>query len=103
MQQKKNFWGQRTIKIWDVDVDNIVFSKSIETKSCSKHLIVYLDDLIRPIVWILPKIKGYIKSFKDRDGDKDKNKNDKLMSFRIDDNKLLERHKTVWTKTKVCI
>ena len=30
----------------------------------------------------------------------DKNKNDKLMSFRIDDKKLLEKYKTIWTKTE---
>ena len=32
--------------------------------------------------------------------DEDKNKNDKLMSFRIDDKKLLEKYKTIWTKTE---
>ena len=32
--------------------------------------------------------------------DEDKNKNDKLMSFRIDDKKLLEKYKTIWTKAE---
>ena len=32
----------------------------------------------------------------DKDGDKDKN--NKLMSFRIDDEKLLEKYKAIWTK-----
>ena len=31
----------------------------------------------------------YAKTFKDKDGGKDKNKNKKLMSLRIDDDKLL--------------
>ena len=38
----------------------------------------------------------YIKKFKVKDGDKDKS--NKLMSFCIDDEKLLERYKTIWTK-----
>ena len=40
----------------------------------------------------------YVKTFKDEDVDKDKNKNKKLMSFRIDDDKILEKNKTIWIK-----
>ena len=47
---------------------------------------------------ILPKVSGYVKTFKDEDVDKDKNKNKKLMSFRIDDDKILEKNKTIWIK-----
>ena len=39
-----------------------------------------------------------LNTFKPKD--EDKNKNDKLMSFRIDDKKLLEKYKTIWTKTE---
>ena len=35
----------------------------------SKYLIRYLDDVIRPLVLLLPKINGYIKTFKDKDYD----------------------------------
>ena len=38
----------------------------------------------------------YIKTFKVKDRDKGKNK--KLMSVHIDDEKLLEKYKTIWTK-----
>ena len=38
----------------------------------------------------------YVKTFKDKGGDK--NKNDKLVSLRIDDNKLLEIYKAISTK-----
>ena len=38
----------------------------------------------------------YVKIFKVNEREKDKNK--KLMSFRIDDEKLLEKYKAVWTK-----
>ena len=47
----------------------------------------------RPLVLILPKMSGYVKTFKVKDGDKDKN--NKLMFFCIDDEKLLEKYKTI--------
>ena len=45
---KEEFHGARKpIKIWDVDADNVVISKLIETNNNSKYLIAYLDDVIR--------------------------------------------------------
>ena len=41
-------------------------------------------------------MRGYVKTFKVKDGDKDKN--NELMSFRIDNEKLLEKYKPVSTK-----
>ena len=67
-------------------------------KTNSKYLIGYLHDVVRPLVLILPKMRGYDKTFKAKDGDKNKNK--KVMSFRIDDDKLIGKYKTVWTKIK---
>ena len=40
----------------------------------------------------MPKMSGYFKTFKVRD------KINKLMSFRIDDEKILEKDKAIWTK-----
>ena len=40
---------------------------------------------------MLPKMSGYVKTFKVTDGDKDKD--NKLMSFCINDEKLLEKKK----------
>ena len=37
--------------------------------------------LLRPLVLILPKMSEYVRTFKDKDGDKDNN--NKLMSFWI--------------------
>ena len=74
---------KRPIKIWDVNVDNIVISKLVKTKTNSKCLIGYLDKAIRPLVLIIPKMSGYVKTFKVED------KINKLMSFRINDEKLL--------------
>ena len=41
---------------------------------------------------------GYVKMFKVKD--EDNYKNNKLMSFRVEMRKLLEKHKTIWTKTE---
>ena len=41
-------------------------------------------------------MSGYVKTFKVKEGDKDKN--NKLMSFRIYHEKLLENYKATWTK-----
>ena len=71
----------------------IVISKIVETTTNFKYLIRYLDKVIRPLALVLPKISEYVKTFKVRDGDK--NKSNKLMSFRIDDEKLLEKFKTI--------
>ena len=71
----------------------IVISKIVETTTNFKYLIRYLDKVIRPLALVLPKINEYVKTFKVRDGDKDKS--NKLMSFRIDDEKLLEKFKTI--------
>ena len=52
-------------------------------------MIGYLDKAIRPLVLTLPKIIDYVKTFKVKDGDQDKS--NKLMSFRIDNERLLEK------------
>ena len=66
VQKKKN-------NIWDIAVDYIVITKLVKTKSNSKYLIGYLDQVIRLLVLILPKMSGYVKTFKVKDGDKDEN------------------------------
>ena len=93
---KKRFILQKSIKVWDVNVYNIVISKLIETKPNCKYLIVYSDKAITPLDLVRPKISGYVKTFNVKDGDKDIN--NKLMSFHIDDEKLLEKYKAIWTK-----
>ena len=70
--KEKFYAAKRPIKIWDIKVDNIVISKLVKTKSISKYLIRYLYRAIRPLVLIIPKISGYVKTFKVKDGDKDK-------------------------------
>lgn len=50
----------------------------------------YLEEIILTLDLILPKKSGYLKTFKD--------KNTKLMSLRIDADKLGEKYRTIWTK-----
>ena len=94
---KEELWGaKKPIRIWDVDLDKLVISKLVKTYKSSNYFIGYLDKFIRPLVLILPKMSGYVKTFKVKDRDKDTNNN--LTSFRIDDEKLLEIYKIIWTK-----
>ena len=49
-QPKKHFMVQKkSVKIWDFNVDNIVISKLAQTKTSSKCLIGYLDEVVRTI------------------------------------------------------
>ena len=57
---------------------------------------IYLDKAIRPVVFIMSKMSGFIKTFNVKDGDK--YKNNELMSFCIYNKKLLEKYKAIWTK-----
>ena len=86
---KEKFYGaKKPIKIWGVSVENIVMSKLVKTKANSDLIGIKFDKAIRPLVLIMPKMSGYVKTFKVKEGDKDKN--NKLMSLGIDDEKLLE-------------
>ena len=68
---KEKFYGAKKImNIWDVNVDNIVISKLVETKVNSEYLIGYLDKVIRPLVLVLPKMSRYVKTFKVKHEDK---------------------------------
>ena len=78
-------------KIWSVNVDNILVSKLSNRKTDSKYFIEYLDKFIRPLILILPIMGGYVKTFKVEDRGKDKN--NKLIFFRIDDSKLLVKYR----------
>ena len=56
----------------------------------------YLDKAIRQLVLIMPKMSRYIKKIKVRN--EDKGKTNKLLSFCLDDEKLLEKYKATWIK-----
>ena len=87
---KEKFYAvKRPIRICDVNVGNIVIWKMEKTKTNSKYLIGYLDKAIRSLVLIMPKMSGYVKTVKVKEG------SNKLMSFCIDGEKLLEKYKAI--------
>ena len=54
----KFYAAEKRMKIWDVNVDNIVISKLVKTKTNSKYLIRYLDKAIRTLRHLKIKIKA---------------------------------------------
>ena len=87
---KETFYvAKNPIKTWDVNVDNIGISQLVKTKTISKYLIgIKFGKVVRPLVLIMPKMSGYVKTSKFKEGDKDKN--NKLMPFLIEIEKLLK-------------
>ena len=59
--KEKFYAAKEPIKLRDVNVDNIVISRLIKTKTNSKRLIRYLDKAIRPLVLIMTKMSGFVK------------------------------------------
>ena len=58
-------------------------------------MVRYLDKVIRPLVLVLPRNVRYINTFNVKNRDEDKN--NKLMYFSVNDEKLLEKYKIIWT------
>ena len=59
----------------------------MKRKKNSRYFVRYLDEVIRIrslLVLILLEMSCCVKTFKDKDGDNDKNNNDKLMPFCIE-------------------
>ena len=61
-------------------------------------MIGYLDKVIKSLVLLLPKMSGYVKTFKVKGEDKDKY--NKLISFCIDEYNMLEEYRSIWNKTE---
>ena len=86
---QKFYAAKKPIQICDGNADNIVISKLVKTKTNCKYLIrIKFHKAVRPLVLIMPEMSGHVQTFKAEKGDKDKN--NKLMAFRTDDEKLLE-------------
>ena len=94
--REKVYAAKKPIKIWDVNVGNIFISKLVKTKTNYKNLIGYLDKAIRQLILIMPKMAGYVRTFEIKGGEKDNN--NKLVSFCIDDENLLEKYKAIRSK-----
>ena len=55
---------------------------------------IKFEKVIKSLVLIMPKISGYVKTFKVREG------NYKLMCFRKNNEKLFEKYKAIWPKAE---
>ena len=66
--KKKLYAAKKSIKICDFNVNNIVISKLVKTKTESKHLIGHLGKSVRPLGLIMPEMSGYVKTFKVKEG-----------------------------------
>ena len=85
------------IKICYGNIDNTVISKSVKSKTNSKYFIkIKFAEAIRPLVLKMAKIIEYVKAFKVKEEDKDKN--NKLMSFSINFKKLFEKFEFNWSE-----
>ena len=89
---KSTFYkNKKLFNIHDLDVNKILVSKkqSYGTKNSHKYFIGYNDDnVIRPLCIKLPQMIGYVKNFN----------NNKTMSFKVSDNKLLKKYNKIWEK-----
>lgn len=102
--RKEEFYGAKEpIESWNANGDNRFISRSIKTQKRPKYLIGYLDDVIRPLALILPKLSRYIRTVKDkikvskRCNHAKTFKENNLMSFRNDDVQLAEKYKIICT------
>ena len=86
------------MKVWDVNINNIVISKLIETKTNSMYLIGYSDKAARQLVLIMPKMSEYVNICKVNDEDNDRS--NEIISARIDDKKLFEKYEGILIKIK---
>ena len=62
LKEEKFYAAKAPTKICDVNVDNISISKLTETKTQSKYWIGYLDNVIKPLVLIIPKMSAYVEN-----------------------------------------
>ena len=62
--KQKCYDKNKPIKTSDVDVDNIVISKLIQITKNTKNLIGFVHDVVKALVLVLPKMRGYVKNSK---------------------------------------
>ena len=92
--KKSDFYkNEKLLKIEDIDINKIFVSKkeSYGTKNAIKYFIGYIDnDEIKSICIRVPQTIGYAKYFDDN----------KVMSFKVTDKKLLNKYNKIWEKVE---
>ena len=93
---RKNIFyrSRKPFDVSDIDVNRIVISKEVVygTENSLKYFIGYNDeeDVIRPLLFKLPQMIGYLKEFDDS----------MTMSLRVDDSKLFKKYCKIWKTIK---
>ena len=91
--KKSDFYkNKKLLKIEETDINKIFVSKKVSygTKNTIKYFIGYIDNNeIKPCIR-LPQMIGYVKYFND----------DKVMSFKVTDKKLLNKYNKIWEKVE---
>ena len=92
--KKSDFYkNKKLLKIEDIDINKIFISKkeSYGTKNTIKYFIGYIDNNEIKLICIrLPQMIGYVNYFDD----------DKVMSFKVTDKKLLNKYNKIWEKAE---
>ena len=87
---KKAFYkNKKSYEVYDIDTEKILVSKKepYGEKGSIKYFVGYNDeDVIRPLCVKFPQMVGYVKNF---DGNK-------MMSFRVNDKKMLKKYNKIW-------
>ena len=87
---KKDFYkNKKPYDFYDIDTEKILVSKKepYGKKGSIKYFVGYNDeDVIRPLCVKFPQVVGYVKNF---DGNK-------MMSFRVNDKKMLKKYNKIW-------
>ena len=81
--KKEIYCVKKTTKIWDVYVDIDVIPKLIGNNWNTEVFVWIFRWSHKTIVLILPKMSGYVKTFKNKHGEKSKNRNNKLISLHM--------------------
>ena len=90
---KKEFYSSKKAILLDsVDLSKIVVSSRWKLNDTTyKYFCGYLNNVIKPLCFILPQMNGYIKYF-DNGG--------KNMSFVTDDKEVYEKYNEIWNVIK---
>ena len=67
IEKRQIIYAAKNQYTFGINIDNLVLSKLVQTKSNSEYLIGFLDKVTRPLVLIMAKMRGYDKTFKVED------------------------------------
>ena len=59
--EEKFYGAEKTINIWNFNINKIIIIYLTEIKKNCKYLIGYLDGVMRPSVLMLHKMKGWVE------------------------------------------